>query len=144
MNLTPVQFLAKKFPGRSEEDYRRALGKFGVTGPTGVQIIGTLSGGQKSRVVFAWLGMIVPHILILDEPTNHLDVDTIDALIRAIKNFAGGVLIVSHDQRFLDSCCKEVWVCEGGTVKRFEAKDGDQRGVVAQYKSTLVDFVGQW
>ncbi|KAJ3342802.1 hypothetical protein HDU93_000932 [Gonapodya sp. JEL0774] len=57
MNLTPVQFLAKKFPGRSEEEFRRQLGKFGITGPTGLQILGTLSGGQKSRVVFAWLNM---------------------------------------------------------------------------------------
>ncbi|KAI9025532.1 P-loop containing nucleoside triphosphate hydrolase protein [Hyaloraphidium curvatum] len=144
MNLTPVQWLAKKFPGRGEEDYRRALGKFGITGPTGMQILGTLSGGQKSRVVFASLGLLVPHVLVLDEPTNHLDVDTIDALIRAIKNFSGAVLIVSHDQRFLDACCKEVWVCESGKFTRFESKEGDMRGPVAQYKASLVDFVGQW
>ncbi|KXS21090.1 P-loop containing nucleoside triphosphate hydrolase protein [Gonapodya prolifera JEL478] len=132
MNLTPVQFLAKKFPGRPEEEFRRQLGKFGITGPTGLQILGTLSGGQKSRVVFAWLNMTSPHVLVLDEPTVNLDMDTIEALSRSIRNFAGGVLIVSHDERFLDSVCNEVWVCEGGHMARFEGKVGSGDGIVRQ------------
>ena len=65
-----VQFLSKKFPGRTEEEYRRVLGRFGLTGTTALQPIGTLSGGQKSRVVFASMALTNPHVLILDEPTS--------------------------------------------------------------------------
>ncbi|KAJ3095632.1 hypothetical protein HDU97_006759 [Phlyctochytrium planicorne] len=130
--LSSVQFLQGKFPGHTEEEYRRILARFGLTGTTGLQPIGTLSGGQKSRVVFAAMSMQNPHVLILDEPTNHLDMDSIDALSVALRAFKGGVAIVSHDERFLDSVCKEVWVCEGGKLKSFEGKVGVQEGVVRQ------------
>ena len=64
-----IQFFASKFPGKNEEEYRRMLGNFGISGSTGLQSLGTLSGGQKSRVVFSMMGLVHPHILILDEPT---------------------------------------------------------------------------
>jgi ATP-binding cassette subfamily F protein 3 len=65
--MTPVQFLASKFPGKSEQDYRQHLGNFQISGMTGLQLIGTLSGGQKSRVAFSVLSLQQPHVLLLDE-----------------------------------------------------------------------------
>ncbi|KAI8812857.1 P-loop containing nucleoside triphosphate hydrolase protein [Cladochytrium replicatum] len=137
LSRSSVEFLQSKFPGMVEEEYRRFLGRFGITGTTALQPIGTLSGGQKSRVAFAWLAMTNPHILLLDEPTNHLDIDSIDALAKALREFKGGIAIVSHDERFLDAVCNEVWVCAGGRFSRFEGKTGVQIGVVRQYKKSL-------
>ncbi|RKO92418.1 P-loop containing nucleoside triphosphate hydrolase protein [Blyttiomyces helicus] len=137
LGASSVQFLSGRFPGQQEEDYRRILGRFGLTGTTALQPIGTLSGGQKSRVVFAWMAMSNPHVLILDEPTNHLDMDSIDALAAACRAFTGGIAIVSHDERFLDAVCNEVWVCDNQTLTRFEGKVGDGDGVVRQYKKSL-------
>lgn len=65
--MTPVQFLASKFPGKSEQEYRQHLGNFQISGMTGLQLIGTLSGGQKSRVAFSVLSLQRPHVLLLDE-----------------------------------------------------------------------------
>jgi len=90
MNASAVSFMAKNYPGKSDEEYRRALGSFGITGTTGLQQMATLSGGQKSRVAFACLALQTPHILILDEPTNHLDLRAMDALTLALKEFKGG------------------------------------------------------
>ena len=70
VTMTPVGFLQSKFPGKVEQDYRSHLGSFGITGLTGLQKIGTLSGGQKSRVAFAVLSMQRPHILLLDEVSD--------------------------------------------------------------------------
>ena len=78
--------MSRKYPGNvfeiillgmPEEEYRRILGRFGLTGTTALQPIGTLSGGQRSRVVFAWMAMMNPHVLILDEPTSKGIVDLI-------------------------------------------------------------------
>ncbi|KAJ1509060.1 hypothetical protein HMI56_006986 [Coelomomyces lativittatus] len=69
LNLTPVHFLAKHYPGHLDEEYRRQLGCFGISGRVGLQSLATLSGGQKSRVVFAALALQRPSILVLDEPT---------------------------------------------------------------------------
>ncbi|KAI8902402.1 P-loop containing nucleoside triphosphate hydrolase protein [Globomyces pollinis-pini] len=138
LSSSSAAFLAKKFPGMLEEDYRKILGRFGLTGMTAMQPIGTLSGGQKSRVVFAWMSMMNPHILVLDEPTSHLDMDSIDALSAALREFKGGVCIVSHDQQFLDAVCSEVWICDGGSLKLFEGAAGNPQGVVQQYKASLL------
>jgi ATP-binding cassette subfamily F protein 3 len=116
MDLNPVQCLAKRFPGKSLEVYRASLGKFGITGDLALQSIETLSGGQKSRVAFASMIMTNPHMLVLDEPTNHLDVESIEALAAALIKFQGAVVLVSHDEQFIKSVCKELWYVENGSV----------------------------
>jgi len=72
LDTTAVGFMSKTWPGKSEEEYRRQLGSFGITGMTALQRLDTLSGGQKSRVAFACLGLQNPHILILDEVIDNI------------------------------------------------------------------------
>ena len=116
MDMNPVQCLAKRFPGKPLEVYRSCLGKFGITNDLALQSIETLSGGQKSRVAFASMIMTNPHMLVLDEPTNHLDVESIEALADALIKFDGAVVLVSHDEQFIKSTCKELWFVDEGTV----------------------------
>ncbi|MCJ1321429.1 hypothetical protein MMC15_006774 [Xylographa vitiligo] len=119
MNASAVGFMAKNYPGKQDEEYRRHLGAFGITGLTGLQKMELLSGGQKSRVAFACLSLTNPHILVLDEPSNHLDIEAMDALSLALRNFQGGVLMVSHDVTMLQTVCNSLWVCDNGTVEKF-------------------------
>lgn len=130
LNASPVGFMAAKFPGKTDEDYRRHLGAFGITGMTGLQKMELLSGGQKSRVAFAILSLQNPHILVLDEPSNHLDIEAMDALSDALRNFAGGVVLVSHDVTTLRNVCNSLWVCDKGTIEHFN-------GTVDDYKKRI-------
>ncbi|KAM7355059.1 ATP-binding cassette sub-family F member 3 [Cochliomyia hominivorax] len=120
MNLTCVGVLAVSFPGRPDEEYRRQLGSFGISGTLALQSLASLSGGQKSRVALAKMCMAEPNFLVLDEPTNHLDIETIDALGKAINAFKGGCILVSHDERLIKVVCKELWVCGNRTVRAIE------------------------
>ncbi|PMD22884.1 putative translation initiation regulator [Hyaloscypha hepaticicola] len=119
LTTSAVSFMAKNFPGKQDEEYRRHLGAFGITGMTGLQKMELLSGGQKSRVAFACLSLQNPHILVLDEPSNHLDIEAMDALSTALNQFQGGVLMVSHDVTMLQTVCTSLWVCDNGTVEKF-------------------------
>ncbi|CAN9089208.1 unnamed protein product [Alternaria alternata] len=103
LNDSAVGFMSKTYHGRADEEYRRHLGAFGITGMTGLQKMELLSGGQKSRVAFACLALQNPHILVLDEPSNHLDIEAMDALSDALNKFQGGVLMVSHDVTMLQN-----------------------------------------
>lgn len=110
---------------------------------TGLQRMGLLSGGQKSRVAFACLSLTNPHILVLDEPSNHLDIEGMDALSEALQRFEGGVVMVSHDVTMLQNVCTSLWVCDGGTVHKFDGDvkaykkmitaQADEAGVVAKH-----------
>ncbi|XP_006869856.1 PREDICTED: ATP-binding cassette sub-family F member 3 isoform X2 [Chrysochloris asiatica] len=130
LNVSAVELLARKFPGRPEEEYRHQLGRYGISGELAMRPVASLSGGQKSRVAFAQMTMPCPNFYILDEPTNHLDMETIEALGCALNNFRGGVILVSHDERFIRLVCQELWVCEGGGVTRVD-------GGFDQYRALL-------
>ncbi|KIW06972.1 uncharacterized protein PV09_02632 [Verruconis gallopava] len=131
LNASAVGFMAAKFPGKTDEEYRRHLGAFGITGMTGLQKMALLSGGQKSRVAFACLSMTNPHILVLDEPSNHLDIEAMDALSEALQRFQGGVLMVSHDVTMLQNVCTSLWVCDNGTVTHFDGTVNDYKKKIA-------------
>ncbi|XP_047113590.1 ATP-binding cassette sub-family F member 3 [Schistocerca piceifrons] len=130
MNVSSVELLQSSYPGKPIEEYRRQLGSFGITGDMALQTVGSLSGGQKSRVAFSRMCMGNPNFLVLDEPTNHLDIETIEALGKAINKFTGGVILVSHDERLIRMVCKELWVCGGGKVKSIEGGFDEYRKIV--------------
>jgi ATP-binding cassette subfamily F protein 3 len=130
MDVSPVQFMDTKFPGLPVEAHRASLGRFGVSGDLALQSIMTLSGGQKSRLAFAILGMQTPNFLIMDEPTNHLDVESVEALGAALNKFEGGVVLVSHDERLIELVCKELWVVKDNGVRRLD-------GGLAEYRELI-------
>ncbi|XP_046892395.1 ATP-binding cassette sub-family F member 3 [Hypomesus transpacificus] len=132
LNVCSVELLLNKFPGRNEEEYRHQLGGYGITGELATRPVASLSGGQKSRVAFAQMTMPCPNFYILDEPTNHLDMETIEALAKALNKFKGGVVLVSHDERLIRLVCRELWVCEGGKVRRIEGGFDEYRDILTE------------
>ena len=125
--LGAVDNMLKLFPGTQEQEMRTFLGQFRLSGPLALRPLKFLSGGQKSRVAFAALAWRKPHIVILDEPTNHLDMETIDALIGALKNFKGAAIVVSHDAHFVTEVTSDLWVVGGGRCRKFMGSFDDYR-----------------
>ena len=105
-----------------EQDLRNYLGQFLFTGDMVQQAVGSMSGGEKARLVLAMIVWQRPSLLLLDEPTNHLDLATREALSVALNEFEGTVMLVSHDRALLRSVCDEFWLVGRGTVAPF---DGD-------------------
>lgn len=141
LERTPVEYFMLRHGAKSEHEARQFLGGFGMVGPLALQLIGTLSGGQKARLAFATVMYNAPHVLILDEPTNHLDADSLESLASAIDKFEGAVVMVSHNQQFMSQCAKEMWTVANGRVKA-EAVDGNEPGssfddMYGKYKESL-------
>jgi ATP-binding cassette subfamily F protein 3 len=109
-------------PAGREQELRDFLGRFRFTGDMVQQAVGSLSGGEKARLVLAMLVWQRPNLLLLDEPTNHLDLTTREALSIALNEFEGTVMLVSHDRALLREVCDEFWLVAGGQVQPF---DGD-------------------
>lgn len=124
LECTPVDYFMKQHHAKNEQEARQFLGGFGLVGSLALQLIGTLSGGQKARLAFATVMCTEPHLLILDEPTNHLDGDSLESLAAAVDKFQGAVVIVSHNQDFMSRCAKEMWTVADGRVKA-EIPDGE-------------------
>lgn len=109
-------------PQAREQELRDFLGSFRFVGDMVTQAVGSLSGGEKARLVLAMLVWQRPNLLLLDEPTNHLDLTTREALSMALNEFEGTVMLVSHDRALLREVCDEFWLVSEGAVKPF---DGD-------------------
>ena len=118
---TPAHMRA---PGQSgtEQSLRTFLGTFSFSGDMVHQAVGTMSGGEKARLVLCMIVWQRPNLLLLDEPTNHLDLATREALGMALNEFEGTVMLVSHDRSLLRAVCDEFWLVTKGGVEPF---DGD-------------------
>jgi ATP-binding cassette subfamily F protein 3 len=119
-------------PAGREQELRNFLGSFNFSGDMVAQAVGTMSGGEKARLVLAMIVWQRPNLLLLDEPTNHLDLATREALSVALNEFEGTVLLVSHDRALLRAVCDEFWLVAGGRVAPF---DGD----LDDYQRYLLD-----
>jgi ATP-binding cassette, subfamily F, member 3 len=123
---TPLQRIVRLArevsPQAREQELRNFLGQFRFTGDMVHQRVGTLSGGERARLVLATIVWQRPNLLLLDEPTNHLDLNTREALSIALNEFEGTVLLVSHDRALLREVCDEFWLVTRGGVAPF---DGD-------------------
>jgi ATP-binding cassette, subfamily F, member 3 len=125
---------AAGFAGESgkEQDLRGFLGAFNFNGDMVKQAVGTMSGGEKARLVLCMMVWQRPNLLLLDEPTNHLDLTTREALSMALNEFEGTVMLVSHDRALLRAVCDEFWLVGRGVVAPF---DGD----LDDYQRYLLD-----
>ncbi|KAI5449237.1 ABC transporter ATP-binding protein arb1 [Naganishia albida] len=134
---SPIEHLEatykSKFPEKDIQFWRQQIGRFGVTGAHQTGPISQLSDGLRNRVVFAMLALEHPHILLLDEPTNHLDMESIDSLAIAIKEFSGGVVIVSHDFRLISQVAEELWEVKDKKVVNLTKEDI----TIVDYKKAL-------
>ncbi|MEO5671611.1 MAG: ATP-binding cassette domain-containing protein, partial [Ramlibacter sp.] len=139
-NDTPLEHMARLArelgPGSGEsgreQDLRSFLGTFNFTGDMVKQTVGTMSGGEKARLVLAMMVWQRPNLLLLDEPTNHLDLATREALSMALNEFEGTVMLVSHDRALLRAVCDEFWLVGRNVVSPF---DGD----LDDYQKYLLD-----
>jgi ATPase subunit of ABC transporter with duplicated ATPase domains len=126
-----------------EQDGRDYLGSFGLGGNPSTQPLSSLSGGQKARAALAFLLVTRPQLLLLDEPTNHLDVSTIEALVRAIQQYSGAVVVASHDVRFVKEVVGEG--AGGGDEEEDEGSMGEVwvvgEGRVAQWWDGVEAYV---
>jgi ATP-binding cassette subfamily F protein 3 len=123
-------------PAAREQELRDFLGSFRFTGEMVQQAVGTLSGGEKARLVLAMLVWQRPNLLLLDEPTNHLDLTTREALSMALNEFEGTVMLVSHDRALLREVCDEFWLVTRGGLEPFDGDlDDYQRWLLEQSKA---------
>ena len=119
---TPYQHMQDLMPDATEAQRRARLGTLGFSIGKADTKAENLSGGEKARLLFALATFHGPHLLILDEPTNHLDVDAREALVRALNDFEGAVILISHDRHLMDASADRLWIVRGGTVQTY---DGD-------------------
>jgi ATP-binding cassette, subfamily F, member 3 len=119
---TPYQHMLDLMPGATEAQRRTRLGTLGFGIATADTRAENLSGGEKARLLFTLATFHGAHLLILDEPTNHLDVDAREALVRALNDYEGAVILITHDRHLIEACADRLWIVRGGTVR---AWDGD-------------------
>ncbi len=116
---TPLAYLAALDGKSSAQDLRKFLGRFGFGASTMDRPVATFSGGEKSRLVLAGLAWLRPHVLVLDEPTNHLDLEMRDALMLALQDYSGALILVSHDRHLIRGCADTLWLVADGQAQIF-------------------------
>ena len=119
--------LRRLMPDAPESKVRARAGAIGFSGPMADTVAAKLSGGEKARLALGLATFHAPHLVILDEPTNHLDIDSRAALIEAINDYPGAVMLVSHDRHLLEVCAERLWWVEDGTIEPFDGDLDDYR-----------------
>ena len=127
LDWSPVQELQAKMPTAPEVKVRSHLGRFGFSQDKADTKIAALSGGEKARLLFALMSAAEPNILLLDEPTNHLDVESREALVEALNEYGGAVILISHDPHLIELAAERLWVVQDGTCRPFDGDLDDYR-----------------
>lgn len=128
------RLMSKTMDDVPEHKVRAKLGAFGFGRELADNKIAALSGGEKARLLFAFMSFDAPHMLLLDEPTNHLDIDAREALVQALNNYEGAVVIVSHDPTMVERVADRLWLVKDGKVSNFEGDLEDYRAFTIQSK----------
>jgi ATP-binding cassette subfamily F protein 3 len=127
---TPYQHMARLMKGATPSAVRSQLGRFGFSGDKALTEVRKLSGGERARLALALITKDAPHLLILDEPTNHLDVDAREALVQALNDYSGAVVVVSHDRHMLQLTADRLVLVDGGTATEFDGSLDDYTAMV--------------
>jgi ATP-binding cassette, subfamily F, member 3 len=127
---TPFQHMARLMMGATPAAVRSQLGRFGFSGDKALTEVRKLSGGERARLALALITRDAPHMLILDEPTNHLDVDAREALVQALNDYSGAVVVVSHDRHMLELIADRLVLVDGGTARDFDGSLEDYTALV--------------
>jgi ATP-binding cassette, subfamily F, member 3 len=127
---TPLEHMTRAMAGMTPGAVRAQLGRFGFSGNRAMTRVGQLSGGERARLALALITRDAPNLLILDEPTNHLDVDAREALVQALNEFSGAVILISHDRHMVELTADRLVLVDDGTAS-------DYAGSMEDY----IDFV---
>jgi ATP-binding cassette subfamily F protein 3 len=131
LDATPLVELSRRRKQDTDTALRAHLGRFGFSQERAETRIANLSGGEKARLLFALMSVDKPHLLLLDEPTNHLDITSREALVQAINDFEGAVIIVSHDSHVIELVADRFWLVNDGTVTAFDGDMDEYRTLMA-------------
>ncbi|WP_439577439.1 ABC-F family ATP-binding cassette domain-containing protein [Elioraea sp.] len=132
LDESPVDHMARALPRATPAQIRSQLARFGLDVQRADTKVGSLSGGEKARLLLALATRDAPQLLILDEPTNHLDIDAREALVRAIADYEGAVVLITHDPHLIELVADRLWLVADGTVAPFDGDLDDYRAVLAE------------
>jgi len=125
---TPLEIIRRVMPEESEAKRRSKLAQFGLGFEKVETTVANLSGGERARLLLNLVAMEAPHLLILDEPTNHLDIDSRRALLDALNDYEGAVILITHDRSLMELVADRLWLAADGTIEPF---DGDMEDYAA-------------
>ena len=129
---TPIDHMARALPRASPPQVRAQLARFGLDADRAETPVDNLSGGEKARLLLSLATCEAPQLLILDEPTNHLDIDAREALVKALADFQGAVLLITHDPHLVELIADRLWLVADGTVRPFDGDLDDYRALLAE------------
>ena len=116
---TPLEIMRRERPDDSESSRRSRLAQFGLSFDKQETTVANLSGGERARLLLNLVAMAAPHLLILDEPTNHLDIDSRRALLDALNDYEGAVILITHDRSLIELVADRLWLTANGHIKPF-------------------------
>jgi ATP-binding cassette subfamily F protein 3 len=132
LDENPVEHMAQVMRRATETVVRSQLARFGLDAARAETPVANLSGGEKARLLLALATRDAPQLLILDEPTNHLDIDAREALVKALADFEGAVLLITHDPHLVELVADRLWLVADRTVRPFDGDLDDYRAVLAE------------